>query len=546
MLQFRSLSQRLFFGYAAATLALIGFLVLFDEVTDFSLLTRLIVSLTLVSLVFLVLHLFFYRYVLRPLKHLMQITQKLADGGNSLIRAEKMQNDEVGDLVDAFNEMLDQIQLRKEMIVSERDRVAIALEQADDYANVTLATNKQLEIEVQVRKRIEAKLTEFQQFLTSIIDSMPSVLITIDQQFNVTQWNCEASDLSGTDSTKAIGSKVQDAFPMIAQHIEWIEQVWHQNVSRTLHNIEQTVHHQIRHFDIIVYPLKDTDAPSAVIRIDDITDKFLMEEAIIQSEKVMSLGGMAAGMAHEINNPISAIVQNVQNIKRRIAPDLAINQLQAEKSGIELDHLNHYLTERKIHAFLDNISQSGIRASNLVTNMLQFSRESGVNMQPCLIVDVLEKAINIAITDDRLSDFKDNFDLNFDQDFAAPQALVAGVFSELEQVLLNLIKNAVFAIKERMLSLNDIDEGIIHIHQYVLDNQCIISVVDNGIGMSAQTRKKIFEPFFTTKEVGAGTGLGLSVSYFIVCSHHNGQMQVESEFGHGCRFEITLPLYIEA
>ena len=152
MLQFRSLSQRLFFGYAAATLALIGFLVLFDEVTDFSLLTRLMVSLTLISLVFLILHLFFYRYVLRPLKHLMQITQKLADGGNSLIRAERMQNDEVGDLVDAFNEMLDQIQLRKEMIVSERDRVAIALEQADDYANVTLATNKQLEIEVQVRK----------------------------------------------------------------------------------------------------------------------------------------------------------------------------------------------------------------------------------------------------------------------------------------------------------------------------------------------------------------------------------------------------------
>ncbi|WP_320824726.1 ATP-binding protein [Reinekea sp.] len=545
MIQFRSLSHRLFFGYAIAALAMIGLLVVFDQVTVVSLLLRLLVSLILVSLVFLVLHLFFYRHFLRPLKHLMLITKQLAHSSTSLIRAHKLQDDELGDLVDAFNEMLDQIQLREEMIVSERDRVAIALEQADDYARVTLVTNKKLENEVQVRTRAEAKLTEFQQFLTSIINSMPSALISIDPQFIVTQWNDEASELSGTDSATAIGSQVQDAFPMIAQHIEWIEQVWRQQQPRTLHNIEQTVQHQIRHFDIIVYPLKDTNEPSAVIRIDDITDKFLMEEAIIQSEKVMSLGGMAAGMAHEINNPVSAIVQNIQNIKRRIAPELAINQVQATKSGISLDHLNHYLGERKILAFLNNISESGLRASNLVTNMLQFSRENSVNLQPCLIIDVLEKAINIAITDDQLSDFKDNFDLNFDQDFAAPQARVPGVFTELEQVLLNLIKNAVFAINDRMLSLNDIDEGIIHIHQYIRDNQCIISVGDNGIGMGAQTRKKIFEPFFTTKEVGTGTGLGLSVSYFIICSHHRGQMQVESEFGHGSRFEISLPLYNE-
>jgi signal transduction histidine kinase len=251
---------------------------------------------------------------------------------------------------------------------------------------------------------------------------------------------------------------------------------------------------------------------------------------------------MAAGMAHEINNPISAIVQNVQNIQRRIDPGLPANQEKAAKHEIDLNAMNAYLKDRRILSFLDHISSSGLRASNLVQNMLQFSRASDLSLHPCLIVEVLEKAINIALTDEQLHDVKGLFELNFDQDFRAPEAVVSGVFSELEQVILNLIKNAAFAIHERRLTLNDIDEGIINIRQTIEDNRCIISVSDNGIGMSSDTRKKIFEPFFTTKEVGSGTGLGLSVSYFIINSHHRGQMTADSKFGTGTEFVISLPL----
>jgi len=542
MIQFNSLSHRLFFGYITATASLIIFLISLDQATGLSLFSQIFFTIIAISFVFLILHLFFYRNFLRPVHHLIQITRELATSNNSQIRAQKLNEDELGDLVDAFNEMINQIQLREEIIISERDRVAIALEQADDYAQMTLATNKKLEFEVQVRKRIESKLTEFQQFLNSIINSMPSSLIAIDQTLTITQWNHEATSISGTSSSDAVGSKIQDAFPLLARHTQWIENVWQQNQTRTLHNIEQLIGEQIRHFDIVVYPLKNTTAPSAVVRIDDITDKYHMEEAIVQSEKVMSLGGMAAGMAHEINNPISAIVQNVQNIQRRIDPNLELNQSQAKDSDINLEQLNHYLRERKIISFLSNISQSGLRASKLVSNMLQFSRGNDLSLQPCLIIEVLEKAINIAITDDHLHDFKDNFELNFDQDFKAPDSVVNGVFTELEQVLLNLIKNAAYAINERKLTLNDLDEGVINIHQFVRGNTCVITVSDNGIGMNAQTRKHIFEPFFTTKEVGTGTGLGLSVSYFIISSHHKGQMQVESEFGSGTVFEVSLPL----
>lgn len=505
-----------------------------------------VLAIFVISLVFLILHLFFFRNFLKPVHHLIHVAKEHASSNSAQIRAKKVNDDELGDLADAFNEMINQIQLREEIIISERDRVGLALEQADDYANITQATNKKLEFEVQVRKRIETKLTEFQQFLNSIINSMPSGLIAIDEGLNVTQWSQEATRLSGTDSSDAIGVPVYEAFPLLANQLDWIQDVWKENQTRTLHNIEQHDEENIRHFDIVVYPLKNTHEPSAVIRIDDVTEKIHMEEAIVQSEKVISLGGMAAGMAHEINNPISAIIQNVQNIQRRIDPALEANQKQAERDNVDLGSMHHYLKERRILSFLNHISESGLRASNLVSNMLQFSRANDLTLHPCLMIEVLEKAINIALTDDQLSLVKGNFELNFDQDFHAPSAMVMGVFTELEQVLLNLIKNAAHAINERHITLNDIDEGVINIHQSVENDHCIIRVSDNGIGMRANTRKKIFEPFFTTKDVGAGTGLGLSVSYFIISSHHKGQMQVESEFGTGTVFELKLPLYQEA
>lgn len=545
MIQFTSLSQRLFFGYISAIVLLISFLT-FVHQSGYPPLLQLFLSILAISLVFLVLHLVFYRIFLKPVLHLIQITKELASSNNSQIRAQKLNDDELGELVDAFNEMISQIQLREDIIVSERDRVAIALEQADDYAQVTKATNQKLEFEVQIRKRIETKLTEFQQFLNSIINSMPSALIAIDKDLKVTQWNQEATRLSGTHSNDAIGQTAQLAFPMLQKHVDWIAEVWNENNTRTLHNIEEHIEEQLRLFDIVVYPLKNTATPSAVIRVDDVTEKIQLEEAIVQSDKIMSLGGMAAGMAHEINNPISAIVQNVQNIQRRINPELSANQTQAEKNQVDLVAMNQYLKDRRILSFLNHISESGLRASRLVANMLQFSRASDLSLQPCLIIEVLEKAINIALTDSQLHDVKGNFELNFDQDFQAPGAVVNGVFTELEQVILNLIKNAAFAINERRLTLNDIDEGIINIHQSIEGHQCIIRISDNGIGMRVATRKKIFEPFFTTKDVGAGTGLGLSVSYFIVNSHHKGQMMVDSEFGIGSEFTISLPLHQEA
>lgn len=545
MIKINSLGQKLFIGYIAATVGLIVHIVILDQTEALSMVTKTVASITVISLIFLILHLYFYRAFVRPVHELIRVTSDHAINTNSQLRAKKLAEDELGDLADTFNEMINQIQLREDVIISERDRVAIALEQADNYASMTQQTNHKLALEVQVRKEIEAKLTDFQHFLNSIINSSPSALITFDQSLNITQWNQAARDLSDQDDENALGERLDAALPFLSNHIDWLKDVWKSSETRNLSNIEIDHHGTVIHLELTAYPVKNVAEPSAAVRIDDVTEKIKMEETIVQSEKVMSLGGMAAGMAHEINNPISAIVQNVQNIERRIRTDLEANQNLAREIDIHLDQLNAYLEQRKITSFLKNITESGLRASALVNNMLQFSRGNDLNLHPCRIVEVLEKAITIASTDDQLLSFNKNFELNFDQDFQAPQAYVRGVFTELEQVILNLIKNAAYAIQERRLSINDIDEGIIRVRQFISGEHCVIQVSDNGIGMTPETRRHVFEPFFTTKEVGTGTGLGMSVSYFIITSHHNGSVHVESTAGHGTCFEVSLPLLEE-
>ena len=280
----------------------------------------------------------------------------------------------------------------------------------------------------------------------------------------------------------------------------------------------------------------------AVIVWQDRTEERRLESSLLQAGKLAAIGQLAAGVAHEINNPLGAIVQNAQNIERRLNPALKRNRELATSLGLNLELMQQYLAARDVPKFLSNISESGLRASRIVTNMLQFSRDSDRLLQPYPIGQLLDQAINIALNDFNLKSGYRKQHLFVDQDFRSPEVEVPCVMTELEQVLLNLMKNAAQAIRERFDTLNDIDEGIIQIRQYVQDDHCVIEVADNGIGMDEPTRKRIFEPFFTTKDVGVGTGLGLSVSFFIITTHHHGRLQVESTVGQGARFILSLPL----
>lgn len=139
----------------------------------------------------------------------------------------------------------------------------------------------------------------------------------------------------------------------------------------------------LRHYALTFYPLTGGGGRGVVIRIDDITQRLSLEEMMVQSEKMLSVGGLAAGMAHEINNPLGAILHNVQNIRRRLSSDLPRNQEQAEELGIDLATINRYLDSREVPQLLDGIQQAGARAAKIVTHMLSFSRRSNRQLVPC-------------------------------------------------------------------------------------------------------------------------------------------------------------------
>ncbi len=294
--------------------------------------------------------------------------------------------------------------------------------------------------------------------------------------------------------------------------------------------------------DLILYPLISNGVEGAVVRIEDATERARIQELMIQTEKMMSVGGLAAGMAHEINNPLGIITQAVQNIERRVSPELPANRKVAEELGVSLEEINAYFKKRQIPEFIGSVRTAGFRAAKIVANMLQFSRCSGTTMQPVSPAVIMEQALELAASD---YDLKKKFDfrsIEIIRDYAPDMPEVPMVVVEMEQVMLNLLKNAAQA----MTQTSPGRRPRITLRLRREERYALIEVEDNGPGMVEEVRRRVFEPFFTTKEPGIGTGLGLSVSYMIVTQNHKGLMEVASKPGNGACFRVRLPLSKES
>ena len=274
----------------------------------------------------------------------------------------------------------------------------------------------------------------------------------------------------------------------------------------------------------------------AVVR--DITERKKTLEVLIQNEKMMSVGGLAAGMAHELNNPLGGILQGIQNIQRRLSPDLKSNHELAQKLGIDLQNLQVYMEKRQIISYFDGILESGKKASQIILNMLQFSRGSESKKTSVNLIALIENVLELAGKDYNLKKKYDFRNIKIIRDFDSDLPLVTCTETEVEQVVLNLLNNAAWAMA---IAKKDAPPQIT-LRVNAENRMARIEIEDNGPGMEEAVRSKIFEPFFTTKSVGEGTGLGLSVSYMIITNNHQGTMEVASEPGKGTRFIIQLPL----
>ena len=268
----------------------------------------------------------------------------------------------------------------------------------------------------------------------------------------------------------------------------------------------------------------------------DITEKRRMQDFMIHNEKVMSLGVLAAGMAHEINNPLGIISQGVQNVLRRTREPLPANLETAQECAIPFAGLTSYLEKRNVFGSLDAIHKAVGRSAAIVASMLEFARKPESTPSPHDVNRLLEKTIELAGTDYDLKKKCDFHSIRIDADFALQQKIPC-VASELEQVFLNLLRNSAQSLREARR-----ETPVIRLRTCRNGEWAVIEVEDNGTGIPPDTRKKIFDPFFTTKKIGEGTGLGLSVSFHIVVQRHHGEMLVESQEGAWTRFIVRLPM----
>ncbi|HQN00727.1 MAG TPA: ATP-binding protein, partial [Candidatus Hydrogenedentes bacterium] len=293
-----------------------------------------------------------------------------------------------------------------------------------------------------------------------------------------------------------------------------------------------------KHYDLMVFPLVANGAQGAVVRLDDVTSRVQIEEMMVQTEKMMSVGGLAAGMAHEINNPLGGILQACQNIERRVSLDFPKNVEAAQEIGADLGMVRHYLEKRGILEFITGIRSDGTRAAGIVADMLAFSRKSESRQVRVDMAEIVDTVLRLAANDYDLKKQYDFRNVKIVREFEPGLPSVECDKTKIEQVLLNLVKNAAQALAGgKGENLPEIVVRVAKEPHFVR-----IEVQDNGPGMEENIRRRVFEPFFTTKEVGVGTGLGLSVSYFIITKQHKGTLTVESTPGKGARFIIRLPL----
>jgi signal transduction histidine kinase len=276
----------------------------------------------------------------------------------------------------------------------------------------------------------------------------------------------------------------------------------------------------------------------AVILLEDVTEQVRIEERMIQSEKMMTVGGLAAGMAHEINNPLGVILQGIQNIERRLRLNLPKNQDVAAAIGVSLEHICTYLEQRHILHYLHNMREAGTRTARIVSNMLNFSNPASSAIVMTDLNQLLDLAIELAVNDYDLTGKYDFRHINIIRAYEPSLPKVCCIPNEIQQVVLNMLRNAAYALAEKSRD----DPPTIHLSTHREEHEIRIVIADNGPGMPEVMRQRIFEPFYTTKEVDAGMGLGLSVSYFIIVTHHHGEILVDSSPGKGTTFTIMLPL----
>lgn len=387
------------------------------------------------------------------------------------------------------------------------------------------------------RKRMEEALRENYIQLKTIYNTLPVTIWSLDKNGVFTMSEGKELGKLGFKPGQVVGASLFDLYkddPIIVEYAKRaLEGESCEYVSSVMGNYYHTLHMPF---------FNDNKQLQGVVGLSiNVTEKRKMEEMMIQSEKMLSVGGLAAGMAHEINNPMAGMLQTAQVLAQRLktGANIPANLRAAEAAGTTMASIEQFMEGRGIPRMIEAITESGERISKIVTNMLSFARKDDTAVSSHHLDKILDKTIELAATDYDLKKEYDFKQVKIVKEYGENLPAVPCRASKIQQVLLNILTNGAQA----MQGAGTPNAGFI-IRTYVdsVRNMACIEIQDNGPGMDEKTRKKIFDPFFTTKPEGVGTGLGLSVSYFIITQNHKGKMTVESSPGAGAKFIIRLPL----
>ncbi len=415
------------------------------------------------------------------------------------------------------------------------------------FANVYASDITQQEL---AKKQTEYAHRETEQLLSAI----SSILVGVDRNNKVARWNRMAEQTFGLPAASVLGHPLESC--NIPWKLDALEKLVKESKSRDYAHASDVVYTnpegKERFLNVHINVVRDGEGAfnGYLILAADITERKVLEGQLIQSQKLESLGQLAAGIAHEINTPIQFIGDNTrflgvafERLNAVIEKSQSLMKELTEGSGhlgeviVEMEDAVkkakiQYMTEEIPSAIQETLG--GVdQVASIVRAMKQFSHPGAKHKTLSNLNESVNSTINVA-----RNEWKYRADL--ETDLAEDMPPVPCNQSEINQVLLNMIVNSTHAIEEKYNGSNQ--KGKIIIRTRVNGPWAEIHVSDDGAGIPEKVKTKIFDPFFTTKEVGKGSGQGLSLAYSVIYETHKGNIEVSSVQGEGTTFIIRLPL----
>jgi PAS domain S-box-containing protein len=396
----------------------------------------------------------------------------------------------------------------------------------DESNRLLKETNKLLENEIAKHVSTASRLHASESYIKNILRSMPLMLIGINKDGLITQWNKRAEDITGIKAEDILDKNLWDAYPVITVSPSQVSEAMEKNETITIKHSQRGQYY----FDITIYPLQDEVETGVVILIDDVTKKILAENMLIQNDKISSMGELASSMAHDINMPLQSILFDLRAFQDLLSDD------RKHMSAIKNNGMPEKLSSLLSHAY-----EKGEKVASIVHNLQDFARGRSDRKQLSNIVDVMEHTLELA-GDVLSAPSRIKFiDIQIERNYEKDLPMIPCYVTELQQAFLSLFRH----IYDALVRVNDTShKPIIKIQMNVSYDSFWIRIQHNGVGLTNEEQLYLFDPFVRkdAPEVGYDAGKRLSFAYFIITEQHQGHMAVTSDINVGTTFHIQMLL----